>query len=484
MVNVLARLHLLQQPDTRADFVQILRERLGARAEVRDCSTPRQQCIEIVRVCLPVPDAVAVAVNVVRHFTPNAAELPILERLTYEVDALDFLRDEDWHELWQPLTDFIPHNASRLFQRATGDQLAAPPPWCASAWDMFIHLAGQNAPFTGLPPATTFLLLLEHEADTTLARLLRRRNQRWATDHQLTAELERRRMAMNAGNDQPSPFVYLVIQVEPDLSPDRDDPEPQYTVSHYRQWQGSFDSWHSRPGTPIAGVRREGLEDAVENIVRQTEVSWSDRHAEVVVELVLPLELLNEDVAWWRKERASTFLEQKVLAMDYPVVIRSLDRLRHNDWHRAWRIRWERLRAEPASSLVHYSNPDDGADYFTRLEAGLNSDYRWSTLVLSEPPTDMNPNGVREIMTALRAGLPIVVWHRTGQSDATFSTRIREMTMGGRIANLPVHIRRSRLEALGSVPEVRDEHIGRHLAILWDDPERTPELDKSVETEG
>lgn len=465
LVDLLSGMHLLHQPDSRRLLVGKLRERLSDHG-VNDYDNPRMQSIEIVRVCLL---DLATLIEVLAFFEPAAAHLGPLHRLRHEIDAVELLTVEDWTELRPALSAHRPDSLGWLYQRATDHKTATPPSWCVSAWDVFVYLTGQNAPAHGLPPNMLFLVLLEYEVDRATARLIRERNRRQASLLDLTEDLDLRRARVNAGDRTPEPYVYLVIQVEPDLAPG----STVYTVSHYRQWQGA-QGWHSRRHGQLTDVAHADLESTVERIVHQMEIEWSDRRADVAVELVLPVELLNEDVAWWRKEPASAHLEQKVLAMDYPVVVRSLNRLRQPEWHRAWRRRWEHLQAEPAHSRLFRSRPD-GAAYLTRLEAELTADPRWSTLLLSAAPTPGNPLGFKEVMTALRAGLPVIVWHRARPSDTEFWEEIRDMTADGRIARLPVHARQARLDALALEPHA-DRHSGRHLVVLWDDPDRTPEL--------
>ncbi|MFG1716039.1 hypothetical protein [Micromonospora sp. NPDC049203] len=469
LVELLSGMRLLQEADSRQQLVVRLRERLSDQG-LDDYRNPRAQSAEIVRGCR---GDLGALVDVVALFGPAAAQLGRLHRLRHEMDVVELLTPEDWTRLRPALSTHRPDSLGWLYQRATAHTTATPPSWCVSAWDVFVYLTGQNAPARGLPPNMLFLVLLEHEVDTATARAIRDRNQRQASLLGLTGDLDLRRARVNAGDQTPEPYVYLVIQVEPDLAPG----STVYTVSHYRQWQGA-QGWHSRRHGQLTDVAYADLEATVEWIVHQMEIEWSDRRADVAVELVLPVELLNEDVAWWRKEAASAHLEQKVLAMDYPVVVRSLDRLRQPEWHRAWRRRWEHLQAEPAHSRLFRSRPD-GTAYFTRLEAELTADLSWSTLLLSSAPATPPENrfGFKEVMTALRAGLPVIVWHRTRPSDTEFWEEIRDMTADGRIARLPVHARRARLDALALEPHT-DRHNGRHLVVLWDDPDRTPELNR------
>jgi hypothetical protein len=479
LVDVLASLPLMQQPDSRQQFMRQLRQQLDHRADqqivLEDHPEPRRQCVEIVTCCFPAPSMLWVVVEVVEFFVPAAIQLRRLQRLLHEREAVEVLAEEDWLELRDRLQEVYPQDAGRLYQRATEHQLAAPPPWCEQAWDMFVHLSGLMAPPSGLPPGMVFLLLLEQEVDSATAGLLRRRNQRMATQLELTVQLDRRRAVMNTGTDQPlERYVYLVIQVEPEQEPAGANPPDRYVVSQYRQWYGD-NGWHSQPHGRIQGVSGAELENVAERVIGQMEEEWTNRRGDVVVEFVLPAHLLNADVAWWRKERAREYLPEKVLAMDYPVVVRSLDRLREPRWHHAWRRRWERLQADPARSRLYRSQP--GGTDFTQLEAALASDLRWSSLLLSEPPTmDTSDVGVREVMTALRAGLPVIMWHRTQPTSDSFSEEVYDMTDDGQISRLPIHVRKARLAALRVDPDRRSDHLGRHLAVLWDDPDRMPEL--------
>jgi NTP-dependent ternary conflict system VMAP-like protein/effector-associated domain 2 (EAD2)-containing protein len=486
LVDVLASLPLMQQPEPRQQFMRQLRQqldhRVDQRVELRDHPEPRRQCREIVDGCFPAPPMLWVVVEVVELFVPAAIQLRRLQRLLHERDVVDVLAEEDWLELRDRLQEIYPQDSGRLYQRATEHQLAAPPPWCEQAWDMFVHLSGQNAPASGLPPGMVFLLLLEQEVDSATAGLLRRRNQRMATELAVTAQLDRRRAVMNTGGDQPfERYVYLVIQVEPDQEPAGADPPERYLVSHYRQWYGGT-GWHSQLRDRIQEVSGAELEDVVERVIEQMEEEWAGRREEVVIEFVLPIHLLNQDVAWWRKERARPELgwPEKVLAMDYPVVVRSLDRLREPRWHHAWRRRWERLQADPARSRLYRSQ---GGTDPTQLEAALASDLRWASLLLSEPPTmdaSGDRTGLREVMTALRAGVPVIFWHRTEPTSDALWEDVHDMTADGQISRLPRHVRAARLAALRVDPDRRSGHRGRHLAVLWDDPDRMPEqLDRA-----
>lgn len=471
LVNVLERTRLLRGQASRQLMVEQVRDRLGP-LPLHEHPQLRLQVVELVHVCARQPNGVHELVEVVKHLEPGTEELVQLLRLRDEWEAVDVLAAEDWTELRPILTELAPGNLSLLYQRATEHRLPGPPAWCANAWHAFVHLAGQNAGPDGLPPSMVFLALLEQEVSSQVAQRIRKRNQRLASEQGLTAELDTRRAHIDAGHDRPTDATaYLVIQIEPVLDPDRDgDTQELYTISHFRQWHG-VDAWHSRQGHSRQ-VHRRDLEQEVERLVEQMETEWSDRPGTVVVEFVLPWELLNAEVDWWHKE--STSSRPTALAMDYPIVIRSLERLRTPRWHRVWHQRWRQLRNAPASSAVYWSRPS-GKDYFTRLETELKADERVVSLVLSEPPSRLGQTGQLEVEAALRAGLPVIIWHRSDCTSAAFKEAVTRLISDGGLAQLPLRAKELRLEALRLEPELREDHIGRHLAVLWDDPERRPD---------
>jgi DNA-binding CsgD family transcriptional regulator len=259
--------------------------------------------------------------------------------------------------------------------------------------------------------------------------------------------------------------AYLLIQVEPRLDPNGR--EDAYTLSPFRQWYGP-ESWHSRRGESRS-VHRADLEREVDGQIEQMEVEWSDRIGTVIVEFVLPWELLNADVAWWNKESRS--FRPTPLAMDYAVVVRSLERLRTPRWHRSWWQRWLQLQGNPTENRIHWSQPTE-RDYHTRLETELKSDGQIVALVLSEPPTSQT--GRLELEAGLRAGLPIVIWHQEDCTDPAFREAVTQLVSDGGLSRLPMRVRELRMEALRLDPDARVDHVGRRLVVLWDDPERKP----------
>lgn len=467
LVDVLERTRLMRGQAGRQLLLDEVRDRLG-QLDMREHAVPRLQVVELVRACTRLADGVHILVETVEHLEPATDEVLQLHRLQDEWESAEVLTEADWGTLHPALESLYPTNLTLLCQLATSQRLPGPPPWCADAWHTFVHLAGQNSGPEGLPPSMAFLALLEKHVDDQVAGLIRSRNRQLAAEQGLTPQLDHLRAGRTDRDELPTDSTaYLVIQVEPRLDPDG--PEDLYTLSSFRQWHGG-DQWRSRQDGSRT-VRRDELEREVEQLINRMESGWTDRTGKVVVEFVLPWELLNAEVDWWRKEIDSD--RPTALAMDYPVVVRSLERLRTTRWHRRWHQRWHQLRTAPTSSKVHRSMPA-GKDYLSRLENELKGDDRIVALVLSEPPAQLGTTGQQEVTAALRAGLPVIIWHRADCTSTAFRTAVEGLVSDAGLAQLPERAKQLRHQALGLEPELRMDHIGRHLTVLWDDPARRP----------
>lgn len=66
----------------------------------------------------------------------------------------------------------------------------------------------------------------------------------------------------------------------------------------------------------------------------------------------------------------------------------------------------------------------------------------------------------------LYSGVPVVAWSRAGPGPA--AAALSALFDQAPLGSLPDRVRRARLEAAD------DDHPGRHLTLLWDDPDRLP----------
>jgi hypothetical protein len=425
----------------------------------------RLQLFEIVMWCAQVPEALHYLVEAVKQLEEDSLPTVRLELLLDEWYAVGLVSPEDWVVFRGALDDFMPTDLPELVRAATGYRISRAPARCTNAWHAYVYLVGANAAADGLPPSMVFLGLVAERLPSPVDQEVRLRTWRRAGRLGLTPTLNRACYQP----ELPGPAAqttHLMVQFEADgLEQD------QYVMSHW--YQRDTGSWRPQKGEDkvVAAAR---LETEVEKLVADIEGLWPDAGGTMMIEFILPWELLNTPVDWWLKETQSS--RPIPLTMDYPVVVRSLERLRTRRWHRGWRARWAHMPEHPPATQVYWSRPA-GEDYQTLLETELKSDHRIALLVLSEPP-HIGGAGQGEAEAALRAGLPVIIWHRLDCTERDFIDGVSEL-IGAGLAQLPERARELRRQALRVDPRMRDQHIGRHLTVLWDDPERQPEVSRS-----
>jgi hypothetical protein len=351
-----------------------------------------------------------------------------------------------------------------LVRRAAGPGVPLPP-GDADAWQVFQHLADFNAGGDGLPPAFVFLELLSGQLTDSLAAGLRG----WLTDRVGHLRLRPVLQALRARASpvDPDTRLHLLVVVEHDaIDPDR------CQLSFWRQ--DDPDEWPPQRGD-TREVQLADLQDAVDDLIVDAERAWSGHGGSAALEFVLPRALLRLPVHRWYKERSSG--DPRLLCLAYPVVVRSLERMRSTHWHRVWHERWRILMNDPEAAGVLYADAADLRERH-RLDAILNSP-QWSAMVLAEPPLPRPVRGPEadEFTAALRAGLPALIWHPTLPADA-LSEIVSWLAESGGMRDLSARAHAARLAALRADPVPFDADLALDLVVLWDNPERRVVLDQ------
>ncbi|MFC0430320.1 effector-associated domain 2-containing protein [Kutzneria buriramensis] len=489
----------LQSENARLALVERLAVCFGAPLPLRAMPTVRAGFIELVTVCGRQPDGLAALVKQVRFLDPLAADGQRMAELADEWQAfslifgtgsVDLTADRSWAELRAVLlpvrlSGTTPGEEGRavsgLARVATDYRLAGLPPHCSTVWSAFTHLVGANAAPKSLPPWMVFLDCVAERLAADLARA--RAVQRWVRQYAREWGLEQRLddapwRARHKADEVRWP-AYLVIQVNPD--PRGSD---RIVLSHW--WQHDQPEWRPRRQRD-RHITRADLRSEFDDVVTEVEAALGTM-AEVrpttrlMLEFVLPLEMLNEPVEFWL-QRSPVGGEPRPFVLDHSIVLRSLERLREPSLHLAWRRRWEAFKRQPRAVRAYWSQPS-GVNYFGRLAADLSSDQTIVSLVLSEPLTPGNAKAREEWATALRCGVPAILWHREDCGDSDFRAAVAAIAADGGLARLPERISELRQAALRVGPDELAARLGRNLAVLWDDPERLPESPRAVGVSG
>ncbi|WP_240139172.1 VMAP-C domain-containing protein [Streptomyces sp. MUM 178J] len=470
MADALQDSATVRSPGSRELWLNLLEEELASPIEPYAGDALRPWLLRLLEVCVTLRGGLHCLVRSLTYVEQASTCVTALRRLVDEWEAVDSFDGADLHPLRPVLRSVGPAGLTLLARRASRGRVQELPSWCDTAWQVFLRLAGENAAQGQLPASMAFLALtadrLVDEGQSASAEELRRWNRHQARAWGLDREMADWQYT-DATSAPPSLVpAYLMIQFEPDgIDAER------YYLSHWRQ--SDTEGWHPIPGE-TQHLHRDELPAAVEQLIERAEEKWTDLRQPVILEFILPWELLNEPVEWWHKESSSPY--PTPLVMDYAVFVRSLERLRRASWHRPWHNKWRQLKDQPGDSHSHWSRPadGDGRSYFFHLERELKEDQQAVCLVLSRPPGGDDEAGHLEYLSGLRAGVPAMIWHRGDCADPAFRAAVGELVQDRGLGSLTERAARWRKEALALGPDAWDGHVGRHLAILIDDPERKP----------
>jgi hypothetical protein len=281
---------------------------------------------------------------------------------------------------------------------------------------------------------------------------------------------------IGAGSGAGGRDTYLVIECRPDGA-DFD----RFLVTAWLQFAGEPGIMLRCDEEPLPLGRLPALIEAL--LVEDARVVSRD-NPDLTIEFVLPRGLLNQPFDQFRISVAGF---PRRLGIEYPVVMRSLDRLRHHALRHNWRRKWERLRDDPANATVRWVT--EPGEYDDERLFTLLSDHASVGLAMAFPPRGGEPEAVDELWVGLQAGAPIVTWCRDGRDPEGFGADARAL-LDSDLLSLPQKVRELRRKAVlsqrpgeqgenGRDPGERgrgtQEHLGLHLALVFDDADRVPE---------
>ncbi|MBW4513044.1 MAG: hypothetical protein KME64_42180 [Scytonematopsis contorta HA4267-MV1] len=189
----------------------------------------------------------------------------------------------------------------------------------------------------------------------------------------------------------------------------------------------------------------------------------SDR---LTIEIFLPLDLINQAVDNWGIEDGFMSFPEK-LGNLYKVIVRSSERLEKNySYKRAfWKDKWTTLQKviqNSANSTFILWDDDDLNNLYAELSEANVIGVKWQTT-----PVQMGKDSVFAVI--LRTATPVALWLRYNLF-ASNNEQVNEL-LNCCISQLPETVRKKRKEAFS---KSNDEHIGHHLSLLWEDPNRLP----------
>lgn len=244
--------------------------------------------------------------------------------------------------------------------------------------------------------------------------------------------------------------TYFVLRVEPDLLGSGF----QVTAWRFAGTAGSQVAADENPWT---------LERLAEELARLVDEFDGDPDVTLpVVEFLLPLELIDDDLETLPVRFGG---EVREIGTVCPVVVRPLDRMAQADWRQAWQDGWRELdvrghRYDPAAIAWAGADPFDAACLIGRICLALAYER------VARPHEDPI------LLAMLRAGIPVMLWHRTCGARHTRRQALEHVLTAWGLRDLPDRVHRQRVAAREEGAGV--DHAGRDLVLMWDDPNRIP----------
>jgi vWA-MoxR associated protein C-terminal domain/vWA-MoxR associated protein middle region 0/TIR domain len=349
-----------------------------------------------------------------------------------------------------------------IYRRAFRSGGLLPPPGEVSLRRALDHLEQMLWTPSFFPPILLFLEHFAMELDTVTAEALRYWIDQVAGRLELDPGLLGR--MRSAASSTMTERKYLVIQVKPD------GPDPgSYLLSVWLQADGGDGRTLALRDDPLSLAQvRDEVDDLLSSPVALGLVGGKE---ELMVEFVLPRELVDHEVERWRFGKPGL---SRQLGIEFPVVVRSLERLADQTLHRRWQRNWQELQTldgQPADEVMCWLRPDG------RSSDDLLSELIGSSrpcLAVAYPSASPGHRGEDDGYTAmLLSGTPVAVWSRDRRDPDTFENEIQALLDGTSILALREQTLLLRQNAVRRAGE-DGSPLGHHLTLLWDDPDRLP----------
>ncbi|MEV6307419.1 hypothetical protein AB0M10_02310 [Streptomyces sp. NPDC051840] len=345
-------------------------------------------------------------------------------------------------------------------------ELGVEVPYGQTPAQRFDHLCDVNAQADGLPPALVLVEITAFLEEPALRESLREWSDGWAREAGSEAERslrDRRRAIAALPVSDPEVARCLVVMVEP--------AEDSSADIHVRHWVNAAPGYWEPVAGEILPTTLDKLADEVERAIGRGRERWSglpvmENEPPPQVEFVLPFSLLNLDMA--RMEMGTWSGDPMPISLTYHVHLRSLERMRaaqRDGYLPLWRERWTQLRnAGVAESFRWHGEEDERLD---RWRAKLIANPGLTAVILDVPA--LPGAGLEALVTAISQGVGLAAWDRRSDSP-DLSGEVLTLLLAHPPSQIPSKVSALRRKAEGMDRDTWS--LGKHLAFLWDDPNR------------
>jgi hypothetical protein len=463
LCNAFLMLPGMRERGTRDLYIDELDKQLGTALSMSRYLDPHHDVWALLRACQEHHGGIRTLATVVRSFYRDSRPMLALDNLIECLFPDELLAPDERAELINLLSDVEPRQL-RLACRYVSPRslLTTPLDWNDPA-SIARHLESYGGKSDIPPPVLVFVDFVAHQLDAVRSAAQHRWIDRVGGRMELSATALRGACISSAVRLQRAHRYYFIVQLQPDgVDPD------SYLMSVWLQQHLSVEEPLHRDDTPLTISE---VADLLPELLDQAHTALGVGAGELTLEFILPRSLISHPVDQWQVDRVFPHR----LGTSYPVVIRSLDRLRSPVLHSTWRQKWRWLTDNghhEAPDAIHWL-PKPGIREPRSLRASLLSQQSVVALAMAFPPQDSADLAFDELSAALYAGMPVVLWCRDAELRRDFEPVIRELLNGHGLTELPAQVLQLRQKA--DEFENTEANLGRHLTVLWDDADRLPQ---------
>ncbi|NEP35181.1 effector-associated domain EAD1-containing protein [Moorena sp. SIO3B2] len=153
------------------------------------------------------------------------------------------------------------------------------------------------------------------------------------------------------------------------------------------------------------------------------------------------------------------------IGSEYCVIFRSIGRLKNYKHQGKWLRKWRQVQNLCQTICLAnfaFSNFEDWSELYSHLEQ-INA----IVVKLNHPPCE------EKLKAIDRAAIPVTLWLRQNNFTTINCKQALDQLLNCQINQLPEKVKEQRLQAFPKAKK-KQEHIGHHLALLWEDPDLLP----------
>lgn len=422
---------------------------------------------ELLQALIARPGSLRDLVAVVRAVQPQSREVEALEEFVERTFPDLLLEHAERVRLEELLRGVAPSWVTTAMSSATAGMAIPPPAGQRSVAEAVRALEGFGRVRGGPPPP---LLIFVDDLAHAIGGNTGAGLHRWIDDVAARLDVPRvdvRRLCQAAGRRRAElAALWLMVHLEPD----RADPDRYFMSALLMRHDRTERVLHR---DDVARTLPE-LSRELDDVLAAVPDGLDEQPWNPMIEFVLPRRLLGEPVDEWEFGRSGFALP---LGLRYPVVVRSLDRMRNPGHHADWWRKSRRLtetghRVNP--DALHCLEPprDQRPDSARVLFARLTGHEQVVCLAVPHPPDASVPMASDPFEAGLAAGLPAVLWAREPVDPDEFFHLVRTVLADVPL-EIPQRVLRHRREVMADPG--RRGLLAAKVGVIFDVADRVPQ---------